>query len=174
MKGVLASLTMMELRLANDLSNMFPSPYEGTEPTQPLAPHPGKMYTCAGVESDSDTYEEDSGEEWDAKEHGDWVCCPSLPLRMGPTWAEVHATAQEWEALDRKDLAWDDRMKHNDSEESDWDKDDATWVKCQFEDTSHTSINSRCGTAAPTEDPMDESPAETPRWSRRVRHKART
>ena len=32
-KGVLASLTMMELRLANDLSNMFPSLYEGTEPT---------------------------------------------------------------------------------------------------------------------------------------------
>ena len=37
-RGVSASLTMMELRLANDLNNMFPSPYEGTEPVQPLSP----------------------------------------------------------------------------------------------------------------------------------------
>ena len=30
-QGVSASLTMVELRLANDLNNMNPSPYEGTE-----------------------------------------------------------------------------------------------------------------------------------------------
>ena len=36
-RGLSASLTMMELSSANDLSNMFPSPYEGTEPIQPLS-----------------------------------------------------------------------------------------------------------------------------------------
>ena len=30
--GVSASLTMVELRSANDLNNIIPSPYEGTEP----------------------------------------------------------------------------------------------------------------------------------------------
>ena len=37
-RGVSASLTMVELRSANDLNNMIPSPYEGTEPVQPPSP----------------------------------------------------------------------------------------------------------------------------------------
>ena len=32
LRGVSALLTMVELRTANDLNNMIPSPYEGTEP----------------------------------------------------------------------------------------------------------------------------------------------
>ena len=110
-EGVLASLTMMELRSANDLTNMFPSPYEGMEPVQPLSPMLVKGIPV-GAESDSDTFKDDSREEWDDKEHGNYSCCPSPLLRMGPTWAEVHAAAQEQEALDRKTPMWDDMMKH--------------------------------------------------------------
>ena len=82
-RGVMASLTMMELRLANDLSNMFPSLHEGTEPVQPPSLSSWLKGIPVGVEFDSETFEEDSGEEWDKKEHGDWSCCPSLLLRMG-------------------------------------------------------------------------------------------
>ena len=92
----------------------------GQNPHNHWPPHWQNLYL--GAESDSDTYEEDSGEEWDTKEHRDWACCSSPLLRMGPTWAEVHATAQKQEALDRKTLMWDNRTKHNDSEESDWDR----------------------------------------------------
>ena len=54
-----------------------------------------------GAKSDTDSFEEDSGEEWDKKECGNWLHCPSPPLRVGPTWAEVHAAVQEQEVLDK-------------------------------------------------------------------------
>ena len=92
-RGVSASLTMVELRSANDLNNMIPSPYEGTESIRPPSPTPIKGIP-AGAESDTDSSkEDDSGEEWDKKECGNWSRCPSPPLRVGPTWAEVHAAA---------------------------------------------------------------------------------
>ena len=95
-QGVSTSLTMVELRSTNDLNNMIPSPYEGTEPIQPPSPTPVKGIPVGGGESDTYSFEEeDSGEEWDKKECDDWSCCPSLPLRVGPTWAEVHAAVQE-------------------------------------------------------------------------------
>ena len=47
-RGVLASLTMVEFRSANDLNNMFPSPYEGTEPVQPPSTCAGERNTSGG------------------------------------------------------------------------------------------------------------------------------
>ena len=70
-QGISASLTMVELRTANDLNNMIPSPYEGTEPMQPPSPVLVKGIP-AGAESGTDSSEEDSGEEWDKKECGNW------------------------------------------------------------------------------------------------------
>ena len=88
--------------------------------------------------------------------------CPSPPLKMGPTWVEVHATAQEREALDRKTPMWDNMMKHKGSEDSDWDKDDAVQAKCQFEDATTPASTADVATVVPTEDPMDESPVVAP------------
>ena len=126
--GVYASLTMVELRTTNDLNNMIPSPYEGTEPVQPPSPALVKGIP-AGAKSDTDSSEEDSGEEWDKKECGDWSRCPSLPLRVGPTWAEVHAAVQEQEALNKNAPMWEDIIskygpKNIEEEDSDWDKED--------------------------------------------------
>ena len=59
--GVSASLTMVELRSANDLNNMVPSPYEGTQPVQPPSPTLMKGIP-AGAKSDTDSTEEDSEE----------------------------------------------------------------------------------------------------------------
>ena len=73
--------------------------------------------------------EEDFGEEWDKKESSNWSHCPSPPLGVGPTWAEVHAVAQEQEALEKSAPTWEDIIskhvpRNNGDEESDWDKQD--------------------------------------------------
>ena len=90
-RGGVSFLTMMKLRSANDLNNMSQSPYKGTEPIQP-SPALVKGIPM-GAESDSDTFKEDSGEELNKKECGNWSRCPSPPLRMGPTCVEVQAMA---------------------------------------------------------------------------------
>ena len=99
--GVSASLTMVGLRTTNDLTNMIPCPYKGTEPMLPPSPVLVKGIPV-GAESDSDSSEEDSKEEWDKNECSDWSCCPSPPLRVGPTWAEVHAAVEEKEVLNKE------------------------------------------------------------------------
>ena len=91
---------MMELHAANDLNNMVPSPYEGTETVTQLSPQCFKGIPV-GAESDMDSIGEDSRDEWDKEECGTWSHCPSLPMKVGPTWVEVHATAQEQKALKR-------------------------------------------------------------------------
>ena len=114
----------------------------------------------AGPKSDSDSYEEDSREEWDKKECGDWSHCPSLPLRVGPTWAEVHAVVQEQEALNKNAPVWEDIIskhvpKNIEEEDSDWDKQDLGPVESQFEDAA-------IAVDAEMEDPMEESTVEAP------------
>ena len=114
----------------------------------------------AGAELDTDTSEEDSREEWDKKECGDWSCCPTLPLRVGPTWAEVHTTAKERDALEKNAPTWEDLSskqvpKNTEEQDSDWDKDDCGPAESQFEDAAIVAEVDR-------EDAMDESPAEAP------------
>ena len=94
-QGVCTSLTMVELRSANDFNNMNPCLYDGTELVQP---HSAILVTGIPTEAESDTDsldEHDSGEEWDKRECGDWWCCPSLPPREGPMWAEATAEHEE-------------------------------------------------------------------------------
>ena len=157
-RGVLASLTMVGLRSANDLNNMIPSPYEETEPVPPPSPALVKGIP-AGVESDTDSFDEDSGEEWDKKECGNWSHCPSPPLRVGPTWAEVHAVAQEQEALDRRTSTWEEIVrKHGPKgteEDSDWDKEKQEPAESQFKDATLVAD-------VEMEDPVEESVAEAP------------
>ena len=67
-RGASASLTMMELHMVNDLSNMVPSPYSEFEPVRPLSPEIIKGIP-AGAESNMDSLGvEDSGDEWDKTE----------------------------------------------------------------------------------------------------------
>ena len=92
-RGVSTSLTLSELRSANDLNNMNPYPYDGPGLVQLHSPMlvPG-IPMGEEEESDMDSCGEpsDSGEEWDKAEHGDWSLCPALPLgEEGPTWAEA-------------------------------------------------------------------------------------
>ena len=126
--GVSASLTMMELRVANDLSNMVPSPYSEFEPVRLPAPEIIKG-VLAGAESDMDSLGvEDSGDEWDKTEVGIWSCCPTPTTKVGPTWVEVHTTAQEQEMLKKQDPTWEDivsRQLPRGMEEEDWGREKA-------------------------------------------------
>ena len=75
--GASASLTMMELCAANDLSNLVPSPYSEFEPVRPPSPEIIKGVPV-GAESNTDSLGvEDSGDEWDKTEVSVWSCCPT-------------------------------------------------------------------------------------------------
>ena len=153
-----ASLTMMELCTANDLNNMMPSPYEGVEPIRQPSPQLVKGIP-AGAKSDMDSMEgEDSGDEWDKKESSIWSCCPSPPTKVGPTWVEVHATAQEQEVLDKQTTTLEDMVsKHlpGGMEEENWDEEDHEPTGSQLEDAPVTM-------KAGKEEFMEESEAEEP------------
>ena len=95
-RGVSATLTMSELRSANNLNNMNPYPHDGTGLVQPHSPMLVKGIPMGEEESDTDSFGEpsDSGEEWDKTECDNWSCCLPPPLGEGPTWVE--ATAEVW------------------------------------------------------------------------------
>ena len=76
---------MTELRVANDLSNMVPSPHSKAEPVRPPSPEIIKG-VLAGAESDTDSSVIDSGDEWDQMEVSVWQHCPTLTAKIGPTW----------------------------------------------------------------------------------------
>ena len=158
--GVSASLTMVELRSANDLHNMIPSPYEETEPVWPPSPTLMKGVP-AGAKLDTDSLkEEDSGEEWDKKKRGNWSHCCSLPLRVGLTWAEVHAVVQEWEVLEKNAPTWEDIIskpqpkKTEEEKDSYWEKDNRGPVEFQFKDAAPMAETDM--------DTVEESTAEAP------------
>ena len=83
--GASASLTMTELCMANDLSNMVPSPYNEFEPVRLLSPEIIKGI-LVGAKSDTDSLAvEDSGDKWDKTEVRVWSCCPTPTVKVGPT-----------------------------------------------------------------------------------------
>ena len=95
-----------------------------------------------GAESDTDSLDEhDSGDEWDKKEHGDWLHCPSPPLRVGPTCAEAHVVARKQDTREKDPPTWEDIIgkplpKNTEEEDSDWEKDDRGPAESQFEDAA--------------------------------------
>ena len=60
-----------------------------------------------GTKSDTNSLAIDSGDEWDKMEVGVFSCCPTATAKIGPTWVEVHAAAQE-EVTNKQDSAWED------------------------------------------------------------------
>ena len=98
--GVSAALTMTELHMANDLSNMVPLPHSEAESVRLPSPEIIKG-VLAGAESDTDSLIIDSGDKWDKTEDRVWSHCPTLMAKIGPTWAEVHAAARRRKRLSK-------------------------------------------------------------------------
>ena len=87
---------MPELHAANVLNNMVPSPLSEL----PAAKLPSiEVMKCipAGAESDTNSSIVDSRDEWDKTETVGPSRSSTPTTKIGPTWAEVHAAAQEEE-----------------------------------------------------------------------------
>ena len=83
--GTSATLTMPELRTANDLNNIVPSPSNEEEPANPLSPEIMKGIP-GGAESDTNSSAIDSGDEWDKTDDvGVFSCCSTPTTKIGPT-----------------------------------------------------------------------------------------
>ena len=112
---------MLELCAANDLNNMVPSPLSKL----PVAkPPPTKIVKCvlAGAESDTDSSVMDSGDEWDKTETVGPSRSSTPTTKIGPTWAEVHAAAQEEEMAKSQTPSWEDILNMTPTEEGEnWD-----------------------------------------------------
>ena len=138
-RGTSATLTMMELCMANDLNNMVPLPYNKVELVRPPSPEIVKGIPM-GTESDTDSSAIDSGDEWDKAEVGVWSCCPTLTTKIGPTWAEVHTAAQEEEVVKNQASTWDDIVSRQlpGGTEEDWgvEEDSQSAAEPQFEDAT--------------------------------------
>ena len=138
--GTSVALTMMELCMANDLSNMVPLPQSKAGLVRPPS-HKIIKGILAGAESDTNSSVIDSGDEWDKTEVGVWLHCPTLMVKIGPTWVEVHATTQEEEMIKKQDSTWEDivsRQSSGGTEEEDWgmEEDSQSAVEPQFKDTT--------------------------------------
>ena len=139
-RGASATPTMLELRVANDLCTMVPSPQSEAEPVRPPSPKIVKGI-LVGAESDTNSSVIDSRDEWDKMEVGVWLHCPTLTLKLGPTWAEVHAIMQEEEMIKKQDSTWEDIVSRQSSwgaEKEDWgtEEDSQSATEPQFKDTT--------------------------------------
>ena len=146
-RGTSFTLTLSELRVANDLNNMNPFPYDAMGLVQLQEQHPPMFMQGIpmGEESDMDSFDEpepaDSGDEWDKTECGDWSHCPSLPLGKGPTWAET-TTELHRKIIWAKDTpTWQEVLGHSphkdtQKQDSDWDEDPCVSVESQFKDAT--------------------------------------
>ena len=115
MRGVSSSSTSVELRSANDLSNIFPCPHSRGEPLRTQSPklihgRPAKDKT------DSDSWKSPSdSEEWDEPKCDDWSCCLTPPFEEGLTWEETMSEPPHRCIL-----------MEQDDPDSDWDVDGVT------------------------------------------------
>ena len=137
-RGMSATLTMMELCTANDLNNMVPSPSSELELVKPPPPEIIKGIPV-GAESDTNSLVIDSGDEWDKTEVRVFLHCPTPTAKIGPTWVEVHAAAQEEEVTNKQDSTWEDIVSGQlpgDLEDWDTEEDSQSTVEPQFEDAT--------------------------------------
>ena len=135
-RGTSSTLTMPELRVANDINNMVPSPLSELPAAKPP---PTEIMKCipAGAESDTNSSVMDSGEEWDNTwRQWDPQGVPLLPRKIGPTWAEVHAATQEEEMAKSQAPSWEDIINMTPTEEEEnWDAvDSQSTAEDQFDD----------------------------------------
>ena len=134
-RGTSSTLTMPELCVANDLNNMVPSPLSKLSMAKPP---PTEIMKCvpAGAESDTNSSVMDSGEEWDKTETVGPSRSSTPTTKIGPTWAEVHAAAQEEEMAKSQAPSWEDIINKTCAEEGEnWDVvDSQSTAEDQFND----------------------------------------
>ena len=136
------TLTMPELRAAYDLNNMVPSPLSELPAAKPP---PLEVMKCipAGAESDSNSSFPDSGDEWDKTETVGPSRSSTPTTKIGPTWADVHAAAQEEEMAKSQVPSWGDMPDTMPAEEENWDAvDTQSAVEDQFDDVEEVQIHS--------------------------------
>ena len=133
-RGMSSTLTMPELGTANDLNNMVHSPLSEL----PAKPPSTEIVKCipAGAESDTDSSIVDSGDEWDKTETVGPSRSSTPTTKVGPTWAEVHAAAQEEEMVKSQAPSWEDILNTTPTEEGEnWDTvDSQSATEDQFDD----------------------------------------
>ena len=138
-RGASAALMMTELRVANDLSNMVPLPHSKAEPARPPSPKIIRGVP-ARAKSDTDSSVIDFRDKWDKMEVSVWQRCLTPTAKIGPIWAEVHATAHEEEMFQKQDSTWKDIINRQSSGgmEEDWGmKEDSQYAaEPQFEDAT--------------------------------------
>ena len=126
---------MPELRAANNLNNMVPSPLSELPVAKPPSTEVMK-YIPAGTESNTNSSIVDSGDEWDKMETVGPSRSPTPTTKIGPTWAEFHAAAQEEEMAKSQAPSWRDMPDTTPTkEEENWDTvDSQSAVEDQFDD----------------------------------------
>ena len=134
-RGMSGTLIMLELRAAHDLNNMVPLPLSEL----PVAkPPPIEVMKCipAGAESDSNSSFGDSGDEWDKTETVGPLRSSAPTMKIGPTWVDIHAAAQEEEMAKSQAPSWGDMPDTVPTEEEEnWDTvDTQSAVEDQFDD----------------------------------------
>ena len=106
-RGMSATLTMPELHAAYDLNNFVLSPSSELEPTRPSSTQIVKCIP-GGTESDTNSSVIDSGDEWDKTAGVGALSRCSTPMsKISPTWAEVHAAAQEEKVARKQAATWE-------------------------------------------------------------------
>ena len=116
---------MPELHAANDLNNMVPLPSSKLPAAKPSSP---EILKCipAGTESDTNSSVTDSGDEWHKTETVGPLRSSTPTTKIGPTWAEVHAAAQEEEMAKSQAPSWEDIVNMTPTEEKEnWDTEDS-------------------------------------------------
>ena len=130
-----ATLTMPELHVANDLNNMVPLPLSELPAAKPPAT---EILKCipAGAESDMNSSIVDSGDEWDKTETVGPSRSSTPTTKIGPTWADIHAAAQEEEMAKSQAPSWGDMPNTTPTEEEkNWDTvDSQSTAEDQFDD----------------------------------------
>ena len=167
MRGISASLSSVELRLANNLNNICPYLHYGRELMKLHSPKLVRGIP-AGKEMDTDGWNEPSdSEEWDQPERSDWSCCLTLPLgEEGPTWEKVTAEPPKRKIItDEEGATWEEvtgdplqRKVASNKEDSDWDADTHTQAELQSGDVSMQSLLHK----ETFMDTLEELPAESP------------
>ena len=106
-RGTSSTLTMLELHAAHDLNNMVPLPLSKLPAAKPPSTEIMKCI-LAGAESDTNSSVVDSGDEWDKTEAVEPSRSSTPTAKIGPTWADVHAAAQEDEMEKNQTTSWED------------------------------------------------------------------
>ena len=146
-RGMSATLTMPELRVANNLYNMVPLPLSELPAAKPPSIEVMKCIPV-GAESDTNSSIVDSGDEWDKTETVGPSRSSTPTTKIGPTWVDIHVAAQEEEVAKSQAPSWGDLVNTTPTEEEEnWDAvDSQSAAEDQFDDVVIEEVLIQTGT----------------------------